>query len=86
MSRPSYHYVYILESMDTPRSHFYTGFTDQDPAKRLKEHNAGTCVHTAKYRPWRLKTVMGFADRKQALAFERYLKSPSGRAFARKRL
>ena len=39
-----------------------------------------------RYRPGRIKTAMAFTDREQALAFERYLKSPSGRAFAKKRL
>src|SRR5712672_1033458 len=42
--------------------------------------------HTSKYRPWRLKTCVAFSDEKQAIAFEKYLKSSSGRAFAKKRL
>ncbi len=46
----------------------------------------GKCLVHGEVRPWRLKTVMGFANRKRALAFERYLKSPlRPRAFARKR-
>ena len=36
--------------------------------------------------PWEIKTYIAFADEKQASAFERYLKSASGRAFAKKRL
>jgi hypothetical protein len=43
-------------------------------------------THTAKHRPWRLKTYVGFSDEPKALAFEKYLKSASGRAFAKKRL
>jgi hypothetical protein len=39
-----------------------------------------------KYTPWRIKTAMAFTDRKKALDFEAYLKSASGRAFAKKRL
>jgi hypothetical protein len=35
---------------------------------------------------WRVKTYVGFTDEKQAFNFEKYLKSPSGRAFAKKRL
>ena len=77
-------YVYILQSMDTPE-HFYTGLTD-DIRARLKKHNAGEVGHTSKFKPWRLKTYVGFSDEKQAVKFEQYLKSPSGRAFAKKRL
>jgi predicted GIY-YIG superfamily endonuclease len=77
-------YVYLLQSEAGP-DRFYTGFTE-DLEQRLKAHNAGQCPHTSKHRPWRLKTAIAFTDRNRALAFERYLKSPSGRAFAKKRL
>jgi putative endonuclease len=76
-------YVYILESDDS--EHFYAGITDDVPA-RLAKHNAGEVSHTSKYRPWRLKTYVGFSDEERAIAFEKYLKSASGRAFAKKRL
>ncbi len=77
-------YVYILRTLsDPPR--FYTGFTENLDA-RLIHHNSGGDPHTAKFRPWRVKTAIAFTDREHALAFERYLKSPSGRAFAKKRL
>ncbi len=77
-------YVYILQSTaDADR--FYVGVTD-DLRARLSRHNAGQVTHTAKYPPWRVKTYVGFSDPQQAIAFERYLKSASGRAFARKRL
>ena len=72
-------YVYILAE------HFYVGIAD-DLRNRLKKHNAGEVSHTSKYGPWRLKTYVAFSDEKQAFAFERYLKSASGRAFAKKRL
>jgi putative endonuclease len=42
--------------------------------------------HTSKYKPWRLKIYVAFSDEGQAVAFEKYLKSASGRAFAKKRL
>jgi predicted GIY-YIG superfamily endonuclease len=42
--------------------------------------------HTSKYKPWRVKTYLSFSDESRAIAFEKYLKSPSGRAFAAKRL
>ncbi|WP_448028557.1 GIY-YIG nuclease family protein [Bradyrhizobium liaoningense] len=76
-------YVCILESLDS--LHFYVGITD-DLRARLAKHNAGEVPHTSKYRPWRLKTYIAFSNAKQAVAFERYLKSASGRAFAKKRL
>jgi predicted GIY-YIG superfamily endonuclease len=76
-------YVYILQSEDG--EHFYVGSTD-DLRERLKKHNAGAVPHTAKFKPWRVKTYLGFSDPTAAVAFEKYLKSPSGRAFARKRL
>jgi len=54
--------------------------------RRLADHNAGRDPHTAKSRPWSIKTVVSFADRQQALEFERYLKTASVRAFSKKRL
>jgi len=42
--------------------------------------------HTAKFKPWRLVTYVAFSDKAKAVAFERYLKTASGRAFAKKRL
>jgi len=53
---------------------------------RLIAHNQSKDPHTAKYKPWKIKTAIAFTDRNKALDFERYLKSPSGRAFAKKRL
>ena len=77
-------YVYILQSLlDT--EHFYTGITDDLDARLLK-HNSGAVTHTKKYRPWRVKAFVAFGDENRALAFEKYLKSGSGRAFAKARL
>ncbi len=81
---PKFFCVYTLESITVP-GRFYVGFTE-DLGDRLQKHNEGGVPHTAKSRPWRIKTAVAFTDRDQALAFERYLKSPSGRAFAKKRL
>jgi predicted GIY-YIG superfamily endonuclease len=77
-------YVYILESL-TDLEHFYAGIAD-DVAARLQKHNAGQVSHTSKYGPWRIKTYVAFTDEAQAHAFEKYLKTASGRAFAKKRL
>ncbi len=77
-------YVYILQSESQPE-HFYIGFTE-DLKTRLNKHNAGDVPHTVKFRPWQIKTAVAFAERGRAVDFEHYLKSASGRAFAKKRL
>jgi predicted GIY-YIG superfamily endonuclease len=77
-------YVYILRSTENPERH-YVGVTS-DLRERLQKHNAGEVSHTSKYAPWAIKTYVAFVDKKQACAFEKYLKSASGRAFAKKRL
>ncbi len=77
-------YVYILQSLG-PGEHFYVGMTD-DIKERLNRHNAGQVNHTARHLPWRLNTYIGFSDEARAFAFERYLKSGSGRAFAKRHL
>ena len=79
-----YFYVYILQTDATPK-HYYTGFTESlEP--RLEAHNSGRVPHTSKFRPWHIKTAIAFTDKQKALDFETYLKSASGRAFAKKRL
>jgi len=77
-------YVYILQS-EQCTNHFYTGITDNLNA-RLSKHNSGEVAQMSKYRPWHIKTYVGFTDDVRALAFEKYLKSGSGRAFAKKHL
>jgi putative endonuclease len=78
------HYVYILQSVEH-LDQFYTGLCADVP-RRLKAHNAGQSKHTSKYKPWRVLSAHYFADPSVAAAFEQYLKSGSGRAFAAKRL
>jgi putative endonuclease len=77
-------YVYLLESVNFP-TEIYIGLTE-DLRKRLSAHNAGQSSHTKRFRPWRLVTYFAFSDVSKAVAFERYLKSGSGRAFIKKRL
>lgn len=74
-------YVYILKSERS--DHHYIGIT-RDLAARLEKHNKGDCLHTSKYRPWRIETAIAFRDEKKAAVFEQYLKSGSGREFARR--
>ena len=75
-------YVYLLRSSSHPDRH-YTGVTD-DLKRRIGGHNSGDSPHTARYRPWRLVAAVAFEDDAKAHAFERYLKTGSGRAFARR--
>lgn len=78
------HYVYLLRSIsDTTKT--YIGLTDNLKA-RLKNHNEGGSFHTAKYLPWKLVGYIAFNNRQRAAEFERYLKSGSGHAFAKRHL
>jgi len=77
-------FVYVLRNHENP-PRYYTGVTS-DVARRTAEHNAGSCVHTAKYRPWCVDLAIEFTDERRAAAFERYLKSGSGVAFAQRHL
>jgi predicted GIY-YIG superfamily endonuclease len=80
----SVHYVYLLESSVDPTRR-YTGYTT-DLKIRLADHNSGKNQSTVSGRPWRLTAYFAFEDRAVALAFERYLKSGSGKTFAKRHL
>jgi predicted GIY-YIG superfamily endonuclease len=80
----AYHYVYTLESLSNPNQ-IYTGQT-QALKQRLREHNSGRVPHTLKFTPWHIRSATAFKNRERAVAFERYLKSGSGRAFLRRHL
>jgi putative endonuclease len=77
-------FVYVIKSRSNT-SRYYTGVTS-DVAARLAAHNAGHSRHTAKFGPWKMDVVIQFADQDHAIAFERYLKSGSGVAFAQRHL
>ena len=62
---------------------YYEGLTS-NPKTRLSVHNSGGSQHTAILRPWELVVSLGFTHESNAIAFEHYLKSDSGRAFAKK--
>jgi len=76
--------VYLIESLSV-QGERYVGMTT-GRKQRFREHNQGRSSHTTKFRPWKLITYVAFIDQARAEAFERYLKSGSGHAFARKRL
>jgi putative endonuclease len=75
-------FVYVLRSDSDPSRH-YTGITD-DVEDRLEWHNSGPCGYTIHNRPWSLVVSIEFPTENAARRFERYLKSGSGRAFARR--
>ena len=77
-------YVYILNSqIDLDR--FYIGKTN-DLRRRFKEHNSGLSKSTSYLAPWSLVTYLAFTDESKATAFEKYLKTRSGRDFAKRHL
>jgi len=72
--------VYVLTN-EHGRS--YVGVTS-NVEQRVETHNRGASAHTARHRPWRLAVAIELRSEEIALRFERYLKSGSGRAFARR--
>jgi len=78
------HYVYILVSQRW-KNQTYVGMTS-NLRKRLSEHNSGKSGHTKRFLPWGIMFYAAFPEKVTAERFERYLKSGSGRAFARKHL
>jgi predicted GIY-YIG superfamily endonuclease len=75
-------FVYVLRSDVNPARH-YVG-TTSDVDERLEWHNQGPCAHTVSHRPWSMVVSLEFPDEPSAVRFEKYLKSGSGRAFAKR--
>ena len=75
------YYVYLIRNQDNK---IYTGFTT-DLNNRISQHNSDTSGYTKGRGPWELIWYAAFKERERALSFEKYLKSGSGYAFARKR-
>ena len=78
----NFHYVYILIDTTT-ETHYYVGST-QDLQARLAKHNAGEVPHTSKFKPWKVEAYFAFETKEKAAAFEAYLKTGSGHAFAKR--
>ncbi len=81
MSDGQKRFVYVLRSDKDNRP--YIGAT-RNVSQRLGTHNSGGSVYTAPHRPWRLIVSLEFSTEQSALEFERYLKTGSGRAFAKR--
>jgi len=75
-------FVYILRSENDPSRHYVGRTSNVD--ERLEWHNAGPSGYTVQYRPWSVVVSLEFPDERAAAHFERYLKSGSGRAFAKR--
>ena len=76
--------MYILRSKTHP-DQTYIGST-HDLRKRLSEHNAGKSIHTNKFKPCELMAYIALPEKPLAEQFEKYLKTGSGRAFAKRHL
>ena len=74
-------FVYLIRSVRDARP--YVGVT-WNVRQRLETHNSGGSLYTAPHRPWRLAVAIEFPSEQEALDFESYLKSGSGRAFAKR--
>ena len=75
-------YTYILINSKTCR--YYIGYTP-DLRNRLHSHLAGNVKSTKSDLHYELAWYCAFPTRSQALLFEKYLKSGSGKAFMFKR-
>jgi putative endonuclease len=75
------YYVYSLQCKDG----FYIGCTD-DLKDRFNRHQNGHVPATKDRRPVKLDFYFAIQDKYKAFAFEKYLKSGSGRAFINKHL
>lgn len=74
--------VYVMYSKKYNRT--YTGFTS-NLIERFKDHNQlGNKGYCRKYRPWMVVYVKFFQTKKQALHFEKQLKSGKGREWIKK--
>jgi len=77
-------YVYLLKS-NRCADRRYVGVT-AELRQRLADHNSGKSHRTAQYMPWQLATYIAFSEKPSAYKFERYFKSGSGHAFAKRHL
>ncbi len=73
-------YVYILKCAD---GKYYVGCT-KDFEDRMARHRRGDVTYTSSRLPVVVQTVIGVPDQYVALRLEDYLKTGSGRAFAKR--
>jgi putative endonuclease len=75
-------YVYFLKLANDD---IYVGSTD-DLRRRVASHEKGCVISTKLHRPLDLVSYVAVAEAEHARQLERYFKSGSGKAFAKKRL
>ena len=69
------YYVYVLKSLKD--GNLYTGVT-ANLRRRLREHNTGKTKSLRARRPLRLVFTEAYPSKRQALARERFFKTPAG--------
>jgi putative endonuclease len=74
-------YVYFLALSN---GDIYVGSTN-DLKRRLSSHDRGQVISTKAFLPVKLKCYIGVESEPNARHLERYFKSGSGKAFAKKR-
>jgi putative endonuclease len=74
-------YVYFLELKN---GDVYVGSTD-DLRRRVGDHNKGLVISTKLLTPANLRSYVAVETQSRARQLERYFKSGSGKAFAKKR-
>jgi putative endonuclease len=74
------YYTYILQLSNKS---YYHGLSD-DLKQRFEDYQRGAVASTKDLRPVRLVFYAAFISKKQAIAFEKYLKTGSGLAFRNK--
>ncbi len=72
-----FYFVYVLLSEKDQK--FYIGFT-RDVDRRLREHNSGKSISTAKRMPLRLVYYEAHTSKIDALRREGYFKTTKGKA------
>ena len=77
------YYVYFLKSLNSPFR--YVGYTS-NLKKRMYEHNQGLNKSTKHYSPFKLDAYIAVGTEIIAKDLEKYFKTGSGIAFARKRI
>ncbi len=76
------YYVYLLKLSNND---IYTG-SIKDLKQRVADHQEGKNISTKPFRPIELIYYCAFPAKTQAIKFEMYLKSGSGKAFRNKHL
>lgn len=74
------YYVYLLKLSNDD---YYAGST-QDLKQRVADHQEGKNISTKQFRPVKLIYYCAFTTKTQAIKFEMYLKTGSGKAFRNK--